>query len=230
MPVERPSAFSGNKRPHNQLGLVPAKKLRPEGGELVVVWFSCKKYVPKHFFSKKKKRKLMDRDICCDILAPSTEHLLNKEWPEHPPCLLLLCSSKVSSPLQFQYKYNFQVMMEKFTAGNSPKTEKHSSQLDTIATYSTGMFLASAWTIIKYRMRTRFAKLNHCKFDRFRARSWICNLAKKGSISLRLLLIILLECLTLKLESELKEWKVCFCQNYIQATIKTLHLVMQMLE
>jgi len=37
MPVERPSAFSGNKRPHNQLGLVPAKKLKPEGGELVVV-------------------------------------------------------------------------------------------------------------------------------------------------------------------------------------------------
>ncbi|CBY17997.1 unnamed protein product [Oikopleura dioica] len=35
MPVERPSAFSGNKRPHNQLGLVPAKKLKPEGGELV---------------------------------------------------------------------------------------------------------------------------------------------------------------------------------------------------
>lgn len=34
MPVtERPSAFSGNKRPHNQLGLVPAKKLRPEGND-----------------------------------------------------------------------------------------------------------------------------------------------------------------------------------------------------
>ena len=42
MPVERPSAFSGNKRPHNQLGLVPAKKLRPEGGELVVVFIFCK--------------------------------------------------------------------------------------------------------------------------------------------------------------------------------------------
>jgi len=33
MPVtERASAYSGNKRPHNQLGLVPAKKLRPELG------------------------------------------------------------------------------------------------------------------------------------------------------------------------------------------------------
>ena len=31
MPVtERPSAFSGNKRPHNQLGLVPAKKMREQ--------------------------------------------------------------------------------------------------------------------------------------------------------------------------------------------------------
>ena len=30
MPEERASAYSGNKRPHNQLGLVPVKKLKSE--------------------------------------------------------------------------------------------------------------------------------------------------------------------------------------------------------
>ena len=46
----------------------------------------------------------MDRDICCDILAPSTEHLLNKESPEHHLCLLLLCSLKVNHCNKKLYK------------------------------------------------------------------------------------------------------------------------------
>lgn len=50
-------------------------------------------------------------------------------------------------------------MMEKSTAESSQKTEKHSSQLDTIDTYFTGTFLVNAWTIIKYRMRTRLDTL-----------------------------------------------------------------------
>lgn len=51
---------------------------------------------------------------------------------------------------------------------------------------------------------------NNKKYIRFRAQSWISNLDKKESIFLLLHLIILLECLTTKLASELKEWKVSF--------------------
>ncbi len=50
---------------------------------------------------------------------------------------------------------------------------------------------------------------NNKKYIRFRAQSWISNLDKKESIFLLLHLIIPLECLTTKLASELKEWKVC---------------------
>lgn len=74
MPVERPSAFSGNKRPHNQLGLIPAKKLKPEGGQLVQQQEEKKVDGPRHMlrYTGPINRALVEQNVnrTSSLLAP----------------------------------------------------------------------------------------------------------------------------------------------------------------
>ena len=76
MPVtERPSAFSGNKRPHNQLGLVPVKKLKNELGNQVAIRTEEKKVTgPRHMlkYTGPINRALVEQGVqrTSNLLAP----------------------------------------------------------------------------------------------------------------------------------------------------------------
>jgi len=80
MPVERSSAFSGNKRPHNQLGLVPVKKLKAElsnsGGNDALVAVPEEKKVsgPRHMlrYTGPINRALVEQGVkrTSNLLAP----------------------------------------------------------------------------------------------------------------------------------------------------------------
>lgn len=77
MPVtERASAFSGNKRPHNQLGLVPAKKLRPENEGAMSLHNTAAKKIngPKHMlrYTGPINRALVEQGVkrTSNLLAP----------------------------------------------------------------------------------------------------------------------------------------------------------------
>ena len=92
--TERPSAFSGNKRPHNQLGLVPAKKMREQtrGDGMQLIQKEEKKVEgPRHMLRyclEFKILRLLSSQIISNILTnfnfigtqgPLIVHWLNKE-------------------------------------------------------------------------------------------------------------------------------------------------------
>ena len=65
MPLERASAYSGNKRPHNQLGLVPLKKLKNELGNQIAIRTEEKKVTgPRHMlkYTGPINRALVEQD------------------------------------------------------------------------------------------------------------------------------------------------------------------------
>ena len=75
MPEERPSAYSGNKRPHNQLGLVPVKKLKNELGNQVAIRTEEKKVTgPRHMlkYTGPINRALVEQGVqrTSNLLAP----------------------------------------------------------------------------------------------------------------------------------------------------------------